>query len=100
MIKSLLRKSQAPSLEDEFVGSVSTLYPSETISSTPTPSLPPPGFATKNDLLTAMPSGSILDKGDDTLIVLPNGESTAPGKNKICLEQIEAFVYLEISDHV
>lgn len=79
MIKSLLRKSQAPSLEDEFVGSVSTLYPSETISSTPTPSLPPPGFATKNDLLTAMPSGSILDKGDDTLIVLPNGESTAPG---------------------
>lgn len=86
MIKSLLRKSQVPSVEDEYVGSVSTLYPSETVSSTPTPSLPPPGFAKQHNFLTGMPSfeaglsaDSIRDEADDTLILLPTSEATVPG---------------------
>jgi len=88
MIKSLLRKSQVPSLEDEFVGSVSTLYPADRATSTPT--LPPPGFGAspvaggdqskQPNLLTTMPSFDVGLTADhdpgDTMIVLPSNKSS------------------------
>jgi len=93
MIKSLLRKSQVPSMEDEYVGSVSTRYPPETVSSTPTPTLPPPGFTKLQNLLTDMPrferentADSNSDKGD-TLIVLPAGESAVAGSGSNDISQ-------------
>lgn len=95
MIKTLLKKSQVPSLDDEYVGSVATLHPRES----PVPTPPPPGFSadtsapiaasdptsqTASHFLSALdgrsPTECIGDNGD-TMIVLPDGESTFTGSS-------------------